>query len=424
MAKNRPEATIPNVFIRMFRLLFPIIALTVLGLIFGYVGWRTISPSRLSAFWKRGLWALLAVLWLLPPLPIFLRRLGNENLVVDVLSWVAYVNLGFFVLAFTLLVGTDLTRLVLPWLHRALTWILGRFTGAGRPEPALDIGRRRFLAYPVNLGLLGVSGALSGYGLHEAIKFPSVVRVQVPLPNLPPGLEGFRIVQLTDIHIGPMIKHGFMRRVVERANALEPDMIALTGDLADGSVPHLKNAVAPLADLAARHGSFFVTGNHEYYSGAEPWVEEMDRLGMQVLLNGHRVLNHGPARLLVAGVTDPNGAQYVPGHKPDLTAAVSGASPADFRLLLAHQPRAIYAAARNRFDLQLSGHTHGGQFIPWNIVVSLTQPYLKGLHLHQNTWIYVSRGTGYWGPPMRLGTQSEITLIELTSRPLHPLAQG
>lgn len=397
-------------------MLFPFAFMGTLALVYGYVGWRTISPARLSRTWKRCLWALVACLWILAPLPILLRRLDGESPSADNMAWISNLGLGFFFLAFCMLAAADLVRLAALILRRVTRFAMQGFTGATAPDTPVDPGRRRLLAYPVNLGILGVTAGLSGYGFIEAIQIPDVVRVRVPIPNLPPALEGYRIVQMTDIHIGPMIKQKFTGAIVDRANALEPDLIALTGDVVDGSVGHLSNAVSPLSALSARHGTYFVTGNHEYYSGAEVWIDEFDRLGLRVLLNDHRMLQIGDARILLAGVTDPNGGRFVDGHHTDLDAAISGATPADVKLLLAHQPRSIFAAARRGFDLQLSGHTHGGQFIPWNFIVELTQPYLKGLHNHQNTWIYVSKGTGYLGPPLRLGTKPEITLIELTSQ--------
>ncbi|MEE8396972.1 MAG: metallophosphoesterase [bacterium] len=396
-------------------MLFAAIALSVLTLIYGYVGWRAIRPAPLRPAWKRVLWALLAILWILPPLPLLLRAFRGESGPLDSVAWVAYLGLGFFVLSFFGILAADVVRLTLAlrsWLVR-----LGRrlFSGAGHGAPPADAGRRRVLAYPLNAAIVGVSATLAGYGLAQAIQWPELVRVRVPLPNLPAELEGFRIVQITDTHFGPMIKERLAGYIVDRTNELEPDLIAMTGDLVDGSVDYLKKVVAPLSSLAARQGKFFVTGNHEYYSGAEPWLDEIDRLGLQVLVNQHRVLQKGAARLLVAGVTDPQGGDYVKGHGTSVGTAIAGAGPADVKLLLAHQPRAIFSAAGAGFDLQLSGHTHGGQFYPFSFLVGLAQPYLKGLHLHDGTWIYVSRGTGFWGPPMRLGTHSEITLIELTA---------
>ncbi|HKI98407.1 MAG TPA: metallophosphoesterase [bacterium] len=405
------------------QVIFLLLAMGISASVYGYVGWRTIGPARLRSSRKRALWGLLAVFWVLPPLPLVFRPLGNASALVDELSWVAFLSLGFFVLAFCLLVAADLARLALA-LVRSLLRNTAQSLATDRstahdPDDAgaaMVMGRRGFLGHAANLGLLGTSGALVGYGLDEAMQMPAVVHIRLHVPHLPPALEGFRIAQLTDLHLGPMLKGPFMGRVVERTNALEPDLIALTGDLVDGTVPHLRDAVQPLASLAAREGTCFVTGNHEYYSGVEPWVEHLDGIGVHVLQNAHRLVRRGSARLLVAGVNDPTGARFMGAQPPDLSAAMAGAGDTDFKLLLAHQPLAIYDAAREGFDLQLSGHTHGGQFFPWNLVVGLFQPYVRGLHLHAGTWIYVSKGTGFWGPPMRLGTHSEITLIELTGR--------
>jgi hypothetical protein len=240
------------------------------------------------------------------------------------------------------------------------------------------------------------------------------VTVDVPLAGLAPALEGFRIVQITDIHVGPTIKQEYLQAIVDRVNALQPDVVAITGDLVDGSVAELADHVAPLARLRARHGVFFVTGNHEYYSGVHGWVRELQRLGIRVLHNEHVVLQHADASLVLAGVPDYTGHHFDPAHRSDPAAALQGA-PADVpRILLAHQPRTAHAAADAGFDLQLSGHTHGGQFLPWTLLVPLQQPYTAGLHQLGRLWIYVSRGTGYWGPPKRLGAPSEIAELRLS----------
>jgi uncharacterized protein len=191
--------------------------------------------------------------------------------------------------------------------------------------------------------------------------------------------------------------------------------VAITGDLVDGSVKELARHVAPLADLKSRHGSFFVTGNHEYYSGVHGWVEELQRLGLRVLHNEHVVLRHQGAELVLAGVPDHTGHHFDAQHRSDPEAALRGAPPGVPRVLLAHQPRTAPAAAAAGFDLQLSGHTHGGQFLPWSLFVPLQQPYTAGLHRLGRLWIYVSRGTGYWGPPKRIGAPSEIAELRLSS---------
>jgi predicted MPP superfamily phosphohydrolase len=208
-----------------------------------------------------------------------------------------------------------------------------------------------------------------------------------------------------------------VRRVVAAVNSLKPDIIALTGDLVDGSVPLLAADVAPLADLRAGIGVYAVTGNHEYYSGADAWVAEFRRLGMDVLMNQHRLIRRGGALLVIAGVTDFSAGRFDAGQASHPAGAVLDAPrDAGARILLAHQPRSAADAAQAGFDLQLSGHTHGGQFWPWPYFVSLQQPYVAGLHRMGNLQVYVSRGTGYWGPPMRLGARSEITRLRIRSR--------
>jgi predicted MPP superfamily phosphohydrolase len=199
-------------------------------------------------------------------------------------------------------------------------------------------------------------------------------------------------------------------------NALRADMVAVTGDLVDGSVQELASHVAPLSALASRHGTFFVTGNHEYYSGVDAWVVELRRLGMQVLMNEHVLLQHDGESLALAGVSDFGAHHFDATQRSDPHAAMAGVPVATMlRVLLAHQPRSAVAAAQAGFHLQLSGHTHGGQFLPWNFLVRLQQPFTAGLNRLQGLWVYTSRGTGYWGPPKRLGAPSEITHLRLVA---------
>ena len=268
-------------------------------------------------------------------------------------------------------------------------------------------------ARTVSAGILGGAVLLTALGTWGARR-PRVVRVTVPIAGLPEDLEGFRIVQLSDLHVGATIKRPFVRAVVDAANELDADVIALTGDVADGRVAALRAEVAPLADLRARYGKFFVSGNHDYYWDAAGWHREIERLGFNVLTNAHRLLERGRGRLLLAGVTDRSASHRVPGHASDPAAALAGAPKSDVKVLLAHQPGSAFAARAAGFDLQLSGHTHGGQYFPFNLLVRLFQPFVAGLHRLEQMWLYVSRGTGYWGPPIRLGAPSEITQIELT----------
>ena len=274
--------------------------------------------------------------------------------------------------------------------------------------------RRRFMARTLAKGALGISATAAGYGVYQALKQPRVKTVPVPVKNLPPGLDGFSMALITDLHINTPEKREWLATLVRRVNALTPHAIALAGDLADGRPQGLGPTIASLAELSAPHGKFFVTGNHEYYSDLEGWLTRLRDLNFTLLMNEHRILSHNGSRILMGGVTDYSAGRMRLDHasRPDLAGATT--TPSDYRILLAHQPKSIVQAAKAGFDLQLSGHTHGGQIIPFNFLTALDQPYLHGLHTHEKTQIYVSRGAGYWGPPVRWGAPSEISHIILT----------
>src|SRR5690606_21063409 len=273
--------------------------------------------------------------------------------------------------------------------------------------------RRRFFGDLGRVGLLGSTASLTGLGYYHATRVPPVREVEVAVPDLPPELDGYHIVQISDVHIGPTIHREWLEAVVERVNGLDADMVAVTGDIVDGLVEQLAPEVAPLSELRARDGTFYVTGNHEYYWDGLAWTRHFAELGMKVLNNAHALVERGAAKLLVGGVTDLRAGGRVPEHASDPAAAMADAPKVDFKLLLAPQPRSIYAASEAGWDLQLSGHTRGGQFFPFSAMIGLFQPYGHGLHRHESSWIYVSRGTGYWGPPNRLGAPSEISSIRL-----------
>ena len=263
------------------------------------------------------------------------------------------------------------------------------------------------------LAILAAAPLITAIGFLMARRVARVVDVRVPVDRLPASLEGFTIAQISDVHVGPTIRREFVQRIVDRVNGLHPDMVAITGDLVDGSVGQLASHTAPLADLRSRHGTYVVTGNHEYYSGAQAWIGELERLGATVLLNEHVVIDHDGTPITVAGVTDYSAHHFDPSHQSDPRRALLGAPGDAVKVLLAHQPRSAPSAAAAGYDLQLSGHTHGGQFWPWNLFVRFSQPFTAGLHKLGRMWIYISSGTGYWGPPMRFGIPSEITRIRL-----------
>ena len=376
----------------------------------GYVGWRLIVTSNLAMPWRLYAWLALVLMFVLPFGSSLL--MGYAEKLTDPLSWISYVGLGFLSLVLTLLIARDLLWLL--WYGGEQGFILAQrlFTDTAA-EPS-DPSRRQFLLQATNVAVLAVAGVLTGYGVYEARRKPGIVNLTIPIDRLPKEFAGFRIAQITDIHAGLTVKRDWIETIVGEVTRLKPDLIAFTGDLADGTVPHLREDVAPLGDLQAPYGKFFVTGNHEYYSGAEQWVEEARRLGYDVLNNEHRLIQRNGESIVLAGVTDFSGGQFIPSHKSDPKAALNTAPTDTARILLAHQPRTLYEAEPLGFDLMISGHTHGGQFFPWNLVATIGQPYISGLHKHDTTWVYVSRGTGYWGPPVRLGARSEITVFTLT----------
>jgi len=394
---------------------FFVIVVVVLSLMYGYIGWRIITPAAFSLPVALLLWALLIGLLALPFVSVTMRMHGNVSPWADAVAWTAYLTFGFLTLLFALLIAKDLVYLLVV-LAQKLTHVFINPVGADSGlADAVDPERRRLLTNTLNLGLLGVTGALTGYGMFEAMRTPRVVELDIPITELPPDLNGFTIVQISDIHASSTVKRPFIQEVVDRVNELRPDLVALTGDLVDGSVEQLRDDVAPLADLKAPAGLFFITGNHDYYSGVEPWLEEVRRLGFTVLLNEHRVIERGTGRLLMAGVTDFSGGQSSPEHRTDPQKAISGAPKCHAKILLAHQPKSVYEAAKAGFDYVLSGHTHGGQYFPYHFLAAMAQPYISGLHQMGGTRIYVSRGTGYWGPQIRIGAPSEITVHRLIS---------
>ncbi|MGQ4375938.1 metallophosphoesterase [Streptomyces sp. SAS_267] len=270
--------------------------------------------------------------------------------------------------------------------------------------------RRLFVSRVVGGTAAAVAVGTVAHGTYGVLRGPRVKRVTVPLAKLPRSAHGFRIAVVSDIHLGPLLGRGFAQQVVDTINATQPDLIAVVGDLVDGSVKNLGPAAAPLARLRARHGSYFVTGNHEYFSGAEQWIREVRELGIHPLENARTEL----AGFDLAGVNDVQGESE--GQGPDFGKALGDRDTTRACVLLAHQPVQIHDAVRHGVDLQLSGHTHGGQLWPGNLIAAAANPTVAGLERYGDTQLYVSRGAGAWGPPTRVGAPSDITVVELASR--------
>ena len=362
-----------------------------------YIGWRLVPDMPFGVPGVVATVLLLALSLSVLPFAEYARR-NKQNPCADQLAGAGFLAMGFFS---TLLILTLLREVVL----------LSGYAASGSVIDAAAFQQLRAwsaAAVPVLAVLITIVGFVN------ARRRARIRTVEIPIAGLPESLRGFSIVQITDIHVGATIKHGYVSRIVDAVNTLEADMIAITGDLVDGSVGRLAPHTEPIGRLSARYGTFFVTGNHEYYSGVHAWIAEIRRLGVSVLLNEHVVLDHFGESVVVAGVTDLSAHHFDPAHRSDPVAALAGApEKAAVKVLLAHQPRSAFAAAKAGFHLQLSGHTHGGQFFPWNLVVKLLEPFAAGLHRLDDLWIYVSRGTGYWGPPKRFGAPSEITLLRL-----------
>lgn len=391
---------------RMPRLLsfaiFLLVALGVLGAVHYYLWARLVRDPALPGGWYRAFSGLLIVLYLSLPAAMLLAR-SVPRVVARALAYPAYIWLGTMFLLFVAVLATDVAR----WLGFAYE----RWASA-----PVDAERRLTLNRIFGFAALAFGAGSSGLALFHGQRF-FVKRVEVPLSRLPQALDGLTIVQLSDVHIGPSLGREFIQDVVRTVNGLSPDLVAITGDLVDGSVGQLGSIVRELGELRSVHGTFFVTGNHEYYSGAQEWCDALSGFGVRVLRNERVSIGNHEHSFDLAGIDDAQADRFGNGHGADLPKALAGRDTSRELVLLAHQPKAVHDARQHGVGLQLSGHTHGGQVWPFSWLVKLQQPVVSGLELIEQTWVYVSNGTGYWGPPMRLGAPAEVTQIVLRRRP-------
>ncbi|MGQ0839414.1 metallophosphoesterase [Actinokineospora sp.] len=380
-----------------------------------YLWKRLVKDTTRSARGRRiGTVVLVALAVLVVATLALPRRVGVEAAAWFV--WPGYIWLGLFFYLFTLLAVLELPRLALRgWARGKPLEATATTTEVEPPAPVVDESRRLFLARGAAVVVGVASTGIVGAGMVSALGPPQVKRVAVPIARLSPGFAGFRIALVSDIHLGPLLGRAHTERLVRMINETRPDAVAMVGDLADGTVAELGRAAEPLRDLVSTEGTFFVTGNHEYYSGHQEWITELDRLGLNYLRNEHAAITRGTASVTLAGITDLAGKTF--DDAPDLGRALAGRDQDSPVVLLSHQPVQVRDAARARVDLQLSGHTHGGQIYPFHHLVQLGQPAVSGLSKVDDTWLYVTNGAGFWGPPVRVGAPPDITVIELTPAP-------
>jgi predicted MPP superfamily phosphohydrolase len=381
--------------------LFFAVALSLVGAFHYYVWARLVRDLALPTGAHRALTAVVVLLFLSIPVTFSVARShsveGMRPFLLAAFSW-----FGLLFMLVMILAVVDVGRVAVTLLQKLM------------PEaPPSDPERRLAVTRMLGAGVALVAGGAGTLAARSGLTELVVKNVEVELARLPKSMAGTTVVQLSDIHVGSTIQREYIERVVHTANALNADLIVITGDLVDGSVEQLREHVAPLADLRAKYGVFFVTGNHDYYSGAAAWCAEIERLGIRVLRNERVSIGAGDASFDLAGVDDYSAGRFGRGHGPDLEKALAGRDSSREVILLAHQPRQIFEAERKGVGLMLSGHTHGGQIFPWNFFVRLQQPVVAGLARFGESQVYVSCGTGYWGPPMRLGAPAEVTKIVL-----------
>jgi predicted MPP superfamily phosphohydrolase len=401
---------------------FLVFALVVLALIHLYLWKRLVRDTTRRGPWRRagGIAAIL--------LPVLVAAtLVGTRMGVWWLAWPGYLWLALMFYLLVTLVLLELPMLVAKvWLRlrrrrAAVVEPAPELVGAGgppsEPPPAAlaptpqdhDNSRRLLLARGAAIFAGLTAASVTGYGVRTALGPPQIDRVRIPLAKLPRTMDGTRIALVSDIHLGPLRGRGHTQRIVSMINDLDADLVAVVGDLVDGTVDELGAAAAPLRDLRSRRGSFFVTGNHEYFSGYEPWLDELTALGVRPLRNERLEIDG----LDLAGVNDVTGEEYDDG--PDFARTLDGRDPSRPVVLLAHQPVQVRDAAKHGVDLQLSGHTHGGQMVPFHLLVALEQPVVTGLATIDGTQVYVTNGAGFWGPPVRVGAPPQVTLVELTA---------
>ncbi|RMZ49991.1 metallophosphoesterase [Candidatus Marinimicrobia bacterium PRS2] len=379
-------------------MIFLLIFSAVLFVVYAYVGLRFVMTLDIMSSYKYLLCFTLFVFYCFPIIGIILYFNKIENNLSTLIHWLGYTGLGFVSLLFFIQAGADLLSLLKSLFAKGHSF---------------DPHRRAFLGLSAKTIMGGIAGIGSIWGIYNATKEPVIKRVEIKIDGLPESLRGFRMAQITDLHVGSMITGKFVKTVTRKIKELNADMLFFTGDAADGSVQSYGKHLQSLAEINPKYGKYFVTGNHEYYSDMNGWLQLIEGLGFKILVNESQNIIVNDATIMITGIPDRGGGHFSSFHKTNMEKAVGGMNPSDLKILLAHQPKDVEYALKYGFDLQLSGHTHGGQYFPFSLLVQLAHPFIKGLHKRENTWIYINQGTGYWGPPLRIGTEPEITEITL-----------
>ena len=362
------------------------------------MGLRFVMPLEILSSYKYLLYLTLFIFYCFPIIGLILYFNKIENNLSTGIHWLGYTGLGFVSLLFFIQAGADILLLIKSLILKNHTF---------------DPYRRSFLGVSAKTIVGGIAGIGSIWGTYNALKEPVIKTVKIKIDGLPESLKGFRMAQITDLHVGSMITGDFVERVTRKIIDLNADMLFFTGDAADGSVQSYGKHLQSLAEINPKYGKYFVTGNHEYYSDMNGWLQLIEGLGFKILVNESQNITINDATIMITGIPDRGGGHFSSFHKTDMEKAMGGMNPNDVKILLAHQPKDVEHALKYGFDLQLSGHTHGGQYFPFSLLVQMAHPFLKGLYKRENTWIYINQGTGYWGPPLRIGTEPEITEIIL-----------
>ncbi|MBU8824938.1 metallophosphoesterase [Mycolicibacterium goodii] len=390
--------------------MFIFVLIAVLALMHFYV-WTRLAKNTTTRGRSR---RVATALFLIPTAALFVGLIVPRVFDAQEPAWLAWPAFVWLAVVFYLVLALLVLELVRLVLRRATKRRMkSGDASAETAEPgSADVNRRLFLARGGAVAAGVASVALVGTGASIALGPPKLLQVPVRLGRIDPAFNGFRIAVVSDVHLGPMLGRSHTERIVRMINEAEPDLVAIVGDLVDGTVNELGAAVEPLQDLVAREGSFFVTGNHEYFTDdTGEWLNELERLGVAPLRNENTPIRRGGATFALLGVNDVVGERR--SEPPDFDQAMAGVADHQAKILLAHQPVLVSEAADRGIDLQLSGHTHGGQMWPFHHIVSAVQPSIAGLSSVGDTQLYVTRGAGFWGPPVRIGAPPDISVLTL-----------